>query len=357
MAFFHREREGGEADESRARIEEGGIPLAAERRLQALGAGESAIFTSGLSVNEFSLLSRLGPTPLAQVMGASVVRPGLQLLPSLPPGLNPATTGGPWGPTVPSFNRISDASPSQVRSYKWRAEVVCQLDVLTEAWDTARRRALSRLCEEARHVGADAVAGVHLHRGDQDTAARSIEYVVNGTAIRLGNEPSSDEPVLTALSVQDLWRLHQAGYEAKGLIAASVAVFGSAPRATRIQRKRTTRRNQELSELSQAFHDARQILRTRLKGQVADARGDGVVGVEFAHTVHREKFSLASSLGSVERRGWHRGRAGVPYYVSGRGEAERRGWVITMHVAGTAVRRTDRSPSDQVRTAIRMGAP
>lgn len=44
------------------------------------------VVTSGLSVNEFALLYRLGPQPLAQVMGASVVRTGWQYLPALPPG-------------------------------------------------------------------------------------------------------------------------------------------------------------------------------------------------------------------------------------------------------------------------------
>ena len=68
-----------------ARIESGGIPRRAKERLQALGA-EGSLFTSGLSVNEFALLERLGPQPLAQVMGASVVRTGWQYLPALGPG-------------------------------------------------------------------------------------------------------------------------------------------------------------------------------------------------------------------------------------------------------------------------------
>ena len=43
--------------------------------------------------------------------------------------------------------------------------------MLTEAWNLARRRALDRLTEEALHVGADAVVGVHLHR-EQTTIRR-----------------------------------------------------------------------------------------------------------------------------------------------------------------------------------------
>ncbi len=350
------EREAAE-EESRARIERGGIPLAAERRLQALGA-EGALFTSGLSVNEFSLLRRQGPRPLAQVMGASVVRTATQLLPALDPGVN--VFSGPWYATVAAgstLNRITDASPAQVRNYKWHTAVVCELDVLSDAWNMARRRALDRLAEEALQVGADAVAGVHLHRGDHDLGPRTIEYLVSGTAIRMPGSTGTSWPVLTDLSVQDLWRLTRAGYEAVGLLAGSVVVFASAPRATRLRRARTTRQNQELAELGEGFHAARDTLRARLYGQVADTHGDGAVGVEFAHTVHREKLALASSLATADRRGWHRGRLGIPYYVSGVGEAERPGWVITMHASGTAIRRRDEGSSDEVRTAVRMGAP
>src|ERR1700761_5516756 len=83
MGFFAR---GGEQDgdqsEELARIEGGGIPTRAEERLKAL-ASEGSLFTSGLSVKEFALLDRMGPQPLAQVMGASVVRTGWQYLPAL----------------------------------------------------------------------------------------------------------------------------------------------------------------------------------------------------------------------------------------------------------------------------------
>src|SRR5438094_741153 len=72
--------EGSEESESLKRIEGGGIPLAAERRLRGLAA-EGGLFASGLSVKEFALLDRLGPRPLAQVLGASAFQVGWQYLP------------------------------------------------------------------------------------------------------------------------------------------------------------------------------------------------------------------------------------------------------------------------------------
>jgi uncharacterized protein YbjQ (UPF0145 family) len=347
---------GKDEDGEPADSEAGKVPSA---RLEAL-AVDGSLFTSGLSVNEFALLRRLGPQPLAQVMGASVVRPGWQYLPALDPGIafvSPATRYGA-GPSVSGWalqNRYTEASMSQVRNYRWRAEVVCELDTLTGAWNMARRRALDRLTEEALQVGADAVVGVHLRRSDHDLGKGTIEYVVTGTAIRLPNSAGTSSPTLTDVSVQDYWRLHSAGHEPVGLVATTAVMFASPPRSTRLQRLRTTSQNQELDELSQAFRAGREVVRTGLRGQVAEVGGTDAVGVEFSHSVQHEKFALASSLQSSELRGWHRGRLGLPYRVSGRGDVERSGWMITMHAAGTAVRRHQGIAQHAVKTAIRMG--
>jgi uncharacterized protein YbjQ (UPF0145 family) len=360
LGFFNRgDGEDREQDESLQRIESGGIPLRAEQRLRGLGA-EGAMFTSGLSVNEFALLRRMGPQPIAQVMGASVVRTGYQYLPALPPGEIVTYTGGGRAymttQSPGSYNRFTEPSMRQIRAYRRHATEVCELDVLTEAWRTARRRALDRLCEEALHVNADAVVGVNLHRSDHDLGHGTIEYAVTGTAIRLPGSTQANWPVLTDLSVQDYWRLHEAGQEPVGFVAATAVMFASPPVDVRLQRQRTRQRNQELSELSEAFGAARETVRRQIQGQVSDTHGAGAVGVTLSHSVHRDKFSLASSLQTAPYRGWNRGRLGLPYYVSGRGDAERRGWVITMHAAGTAVRPRSGPAQFNVKPAVRMGA-
>ena len=358
MGFFgHGAADDSEHPDSLARIEAGGIPVRAQERLQALGS-EGSLFTSGLSVNEFALLGRLGPQPLAQVMGASVIRTGWQYLPPLEPGRT-FISSSPFVPTptgVARQNLYTEASLSQIRNYKWRTEVVCELDELTAAWNMARRRALSRLLEEALQVGADAVVGVRLRRGDHDLGKRTIEYVVSGTAIRFPNSDSTSAPTLSDLSVQDYWRLHGAGHEPAGLVATTSIVFASPPRAMRVRRLRTTAQNQELEELSQGFHLARESVRVGLRSQVSEAQGTGAVGVEFSHSVRRERLGLGSSVQTSDRRGWHTGRFGVPYRVSGHGDAERSGWMITMHAAGTAIRARREPSHDPIKTTMRMGA-
>jgi uncharacterized protein YbjQ (UPF0145 family) len=360
VGFFDR-RQDTDADhvESRQRIESGGIPLGAERRLKALGA-DTALFTSGLSVNEFALLGRMGPQPLAQVMGASVVRTGWQYLPALPPGQIVTWTAGrvgAWTSQAAGYvNPYTEPSTSQIRNYRWHATEVCELDVLTDAWTLARRRALDRLTEEALHVGADAVVGVHLHRGEHDLGEGTIEYVVSGTAVRVPGSTQEAWPLLTDLSVQDYWRLHAAGHEPVGFLATTTVVFGSPPVSLRLARLRTLPRNQELEELSRAFRIARETVRAHLEGQVSDAHGSGAVGVTLSHSIRRDKLAPASSLQTAPYRGWNRGRLGLPYFVSGRGEGERRGWVVTMHGAGTAIRSRPGPPPPAVKPTVRMGA-
>jgi uncharacterized protein YbjQ (UPF0145 family) len=364
MGFFARGggEDGGERSDELARIEAGGIPSRAEARLKALRR-DGSLFTSGLSVNEFALLRQMGPQPLAQVMGASVVRTGWQYLPALEPGeVNIGARSQRYtrafGPTPSGYalgNRFTEPSLLQVRAYQWHRTVVCELDVLTDAWNLARRRALDRLSEEALQVGADAVVGVHLHRSDHDLGKGTIEYVVAGTAIRLAGSSGESWPVLTDVSVQDYWRLRGAGHEPAGLLATTVVVFASPDRATRLGRARRVAQNQELDELSRGFHAARDAVRGRLVGQVSAAQGAGAVGVEFSHRVHRDKIPVASSLTGTGQRGWRLGRLGIPYRVSGRSDIERKGWVITMHAAGTAIRTlTGVGVGPDIKTSMRV---
>src|SRR3984885_280532 len=357
MGFFAR---GGEQDGEHsgelARIEAGGIPSAAEERLKLLGQGGS-LFTSGLSVNEFALLQRMRPQPLARVRGASWVRTGWQYLPALDPTQNIATAamryGGP-GPTGYAVtNRYGEPSMAQVRNYKWHWSVVCELHTLSDAWNLARRRALDRLAEEALQVGADAVVGVHLHRSDHDLGSGTIEYVVTGTAIRLPGSDGTSWPILTDVSVQDYWRLRSGGHEPAGLLATTSVWFAAPARATRVRRTRSVTQNQELEELSRAFTAARDTVRARLLGQVGDAHATGAVGVELSHQVHRDKLAVASAF-TQTRSGWHIGRLGIPYRVSGRTDVERRGWVITIHAAGTAIRSASARPAPPIQTQIQL---
>ncbi|HTU30080.1 MAG TPA: heavy metal-binding domain-containing protein [Solirubrobacteraceae bacterium] len=362
MGFFSL---GGGDAQGEPPVQEGGLTEHARQRLRAPGGGRS-VFTTGLSVKEFALLRGLGPQPLAQVMGVSVVRTGWQYLPALPPGsragMRGLRFGGGVGPAQPPVGlsgyaaMYTEPSPQQVRAYLWWQPVVSELDVLSDAWNAARRGAIDRLRQEAAEVGAEVVVGVHLDRTDHDLGRGVIECAVSGTAIRMPGEDPTSTPILTDLSVQEYCRLRQGGFEPAGLVAATSVTFGSAGRMTRLKRARTFRRVQELEEIGEAFHAARESVRRAIGDQTMQVGGATAVGVEFSHAVQRETLELGSSLASTSRRGWHISRVGLPYRVSGSGIAKRPGWVITMHAAGTAIRPNERGVPGPPKTTIRLGA-
>ncbi|MGP0053879.1 MAG: hypothetical protein ACLPZR_34275, partial [Solirubrobacteraceae bacterium] len=58
------------------RIQRGGIPLGAEQRLKAIAASPAPVFSSDLSAKEYAIAQASGLTPVAQIMGSSVVQHG-----------------------------------------------------------------------------------------------------------------------------------------------------------------------------------------------------------------------------------------------------------------------------------------
>jgi uncharacterized protein YbjQ (UPF0145 family) len=322
-----------EQDESLARIEAGGIPVSAERRLSVLSTGKSA-FTSNLSVGGYALLDRLGPRPLAQVLGASVHQVGWQFLPQ----------------------------PNQ-----WGGQVFCELDMVARAWDQARRRALDRLTEEAQAVGADAVVGVNLRRGEHDWAAGSVDFVVAGTAIRLPGSDGGGWPVLSDLSVADYWKLHQAGYAPVGLVAATAVFFVSPSSQTQWARFATTGRNQELTDFTQGFYAARETALRYISSQADSVKATGIVGVQIDQSARHESYKI---LGYGQQQGGglfagqqpggsvfgrqQQGGFGGPQQGS---DQERSGLAITLHAVGTAIREVDVLPQYPPETVISLGVP
>ena len=153
-----------EQQESLQRIERGGITVAAERRLSELRA-QGGLFTSDLSVNGWALAHQLGLRPLSQVMGSSIYQMGYQ----------GAWGQGEWG------------GMGLAQTY------MVELTTLSQALNEVRTRALGRLAEEAKHVGADAVVEVDTRAGESslETGSVSLEHTVFGTAVRREAGPSS----------------------------------------------------------------------------------------------------------------------------------------------------------------------
>lgn len=237
------EREG-----SLAALEQGSIPLAAQRRLDEVRAGQQ-FFTSDLSVNEFLLARQVGVQPLSQVMGSAVYHVGWQ-------GINT------WGYSG-------------------------ELTTISQALNAARSTALQRLAEEATRAGADAVIGVHLDRQGLELA-NTVEFQAIGTAVRLPRAPHGGVPALTNLSGQDFWTLFQAGYWPLGVVAGST-VYHAIPSWGNqwAMSAYGGQFNQELSDFTRGVYEARAIAMGRVREAARHMHAGGIVGVRITQS-HEE---------------------------------------------------------------------
>jgi uncharacterized protein YbjQ (UPF0145 family) len=288
-----------EEEESLARIEAGGIPIAAERRLRELrgrsGAdgGRGVSFTSDLSVNGFALCHQLGLEPLSQVMGSSIYQMGYQ---------------SAWGQMQGGYG----------------GGAMIELDTLSQALNEVRERALHRLAEEAHQIGADAVVGVETRAGESELGGGggqlALEHMVLGTAVRRKGA-SGEQPVMTELSVADYALLLRAGIEPAGIVAWSSVFFssyayrgmlGAGPGAM------GSMQPYELSEFTQALYNARERTMGQINRQAAALGASGVVGVRIGHTIR--PHTISSGMGG------------------GFGASELRGMMVTFNAVGTAIR-------------------
>jgi uncharacterized protein YbjQ (UPF0145 family) len=251
------------------RIAKGGLASSTEDRLKELLRWKG--FTSFLSPSAVAVGGDLRIVPVAQVVGLSdgVLREGFRRTTS--PGQGRARAGRP----------------------RWRERTGP-----IRSWDTVRARALGRLQRQAELLDANAVVGLTPRRraaGPTESDHARVEYVFTGTAVRIEGlrRPSDAPPLVTLASVQELWRLLQAGLEPVG-VAGSFAsvqttVSGSSLAVATGMRRRTA--GVELEDLTKSVYEARRLALERLR---ADARGlgaAGLIGIDMEHQ-HRSGGKL-----------------------------------------------------------------
>jgi uncharacterized protein YbjQ (UPF0145 family) len=269
------------AQVSRRRVEAGGLPVAAEERLRELASAEDGrgLFTSDLSVQEYSLLAGLGVRPLTQVMGSSIYNVG-------------------WQPVY--FN------------------VPTEVTVLSGAFNESRRLALGRLIQEARLAAADAVVGVRIVQGAHDWAAGAIEFIVVGTAVRLPPQlrTPGGEAVLTDLTGQQFVQLCRAGVRPVGIAAHTsvhyVPATWQTQQATSGGWGGSSWTNQELVDFTAGVYAAREKAVGAAAAQARRLRADGLVGVQITQHARTHRVN--------------------------RGVYESEDLEVTFHVMGTAIR-------------------
>ncbi len=238
-----------DAEASRRSLEAGGLPLQAQRRLSEEVQAGHPLFTSDLSVKEFSLVRNQGYTALSQVMGSSIYQVGWQF----------------------------------TRTFSWNTTAY-ELTNVSNAHQHAAQLALGRLEQEAALLRAHGVIGVRLNTRDYEWGQNLLEYTAIGTAIRLENTPLPSRPFLSDLSGQEFWTLLQAGYYPDGVVTGFCSYYVSlGSQATRQLNSWFGGgwANQEIVPFSQGLYTARSLAMDRLLNMSRRLNAIGVVGMHI----------------------------------------------------------------------------
>jgi uncharacterized protein YbjQ (UPF0145 family) len=261
------------------RIKGGGIPLGAEQRLKGLARASAPVFTSDLSSKEYALAQASGLTPIAQVMGSSVVQHG-------------------W------------------RNYGWSAYGggIQEMPSFAQPWNVSRQRSFDRLRQEAQFAGADAVIGIEMTASAFLGDPGHVEYAVFGTAVRETMLPArgNSGPRMCALSGQDVDKLRRIGAETLGVIGhTSVVCVALSMYAN--QMMRSWWGNQELTEVTRGVYAARHLAMDEIARQARRIGANDMVISTLTHDIDHHEY---------ERPGF-----GTQHY-----------FIVSMHVLGTAIR-------------------
>ena len=259
------------------RIGRGGIPLGAEERLKRIAAGESTVFTSDLSAKEYAVAHASGLTPIAQVMGSSVVQHGWQ-------------------------------------NYGWTSYRggIAEMPSFATPWNLSRERSFDRLRQEAQFAGADAVIGIEMSAKAFMGEPGNVEYAVFGTAVR-ENTPaprSGAGPRMCALSGQDVDKLRRIGAETVGVIGHTSVVCVALGAAAN-QMMRSWWGNQEMVEINEGVYAARRLAMSEVQRQASAAGANEMVISTLTHRIDHHEYDSG----------------GFTQHV----------FIVSMHVLGTAI--------------------
>ncbi len=259
------------------RIQRGGIPLGAEQRLKAIAASPAPVFSSDLSAKEYAIAQASGLTPVAQIMGSSVVQHG-------------------W------------------RNYGWQSYGggMSEMPSFAMPWNLSRQRAFDRLRQEAQFAGADAVIGIEMNANAFLGDPGNVEYIVFGTAVRetVLTPRHRSGPRMCALSGQDVDKLRRIGAETLGVIGhTSVVTVALSPYANQLMRSWWG--NQEMVEVTEGVYAARRLAMDEVRRQASAIGANDMVISTLTHKIDHHEYDSG----------------GYSQHI----------FIVSMHVLGTAI--------------------
>jgi len=212
--------------------------------------GRHGAVSSDLSVDEAILVESAGYEPRGYVSGTCIFRP---------------YAFGAWAPLSQST----------------------ELTAMSGALHDARTIAMRRLQNQASRVGGEGVVGVRLA---VESNPREFRFTAVGTAIsrrggRKGPEKVGRDAVFTSdLSGKEFALLTAAGYDVLGLVMG-VCVYHVARQSAATWLKNQNQ-NVELSLITAALYESRELAMARMQDDALALQADGVVGVTATERTH-----------------------------------------------------------------------
>jgi uncharacterized protein YbjQ (UPF0145 family) len=138
--------------------------------------------------------------------------------------------------------------------------------------------------QEARLLGAHLVVDVRFMGRGYEWAEDLMEFTAIGTAVRIDGRPPAP-PVLSLLKVDELYKLHRAGYWPVGIALGHCFWHLSHADCT----SEGTWFSSELPAHTQASQAARDLAVSRFRAFAAHFKADGVVGVKVHRHAHEHE--------------------------------------------------------------------
>jgi len=238
-------------------LAQGRIPIQARERLEREAALGRNFFSSDFSAREHLLTKQAGLQTVGQVMGTS-------------------------------FFNVSFFGLARTR---WRA--TGELVDVSRAQLDARRLAVSRMQQEAKLLGASGVIGVRIQSGHHEWSSSMVEFTAVGTAVRLPDW-QEEEPFTSALTAQEFWLLHNAGYRPAGIAFGVCSYYIYTDAATQSILYSwfggNNYSNQEVPLYTDGLRVARHEAMNRLTNDMYQHRADGVVGMDVSYDMEHIEY-------------------------------------------------------------------
>jgi uncharacterized protein YbjQ (UPF0145 family) len=239
----------------------------------------SGTYTSDLSVAEHNAIHSVGFRPVGQVMGASVFN---------------ISYSGSWRcGYMPTYGGYGYRGGYGMQQVGWNPGGVTPLEMapLSDALDTLRHQALSRMLAECTALGGDGVVGVTVRFGRFAQQPYAIELELIGTAVAATGDVRSPQPFGSDLSGEDFAKLVMHGWVPCGLLLVATSWIRHDDWLTRSQESQLTTSNVEITGHSELIHAGRHAVRQRLATDASRMGADGVVVANMTMNLHEKECS------------------------------------------------------------------